>query len=432
MKKGFTLIEVLMVIVLIAILGGGSLALFSTSLEEAKFDATYKEMLQLRKALIGDLENTSVEGERVRFGYLGDLGAVPNDSQGLRALYSLPASVNPWTVDASGKIGLGWNGPYIISSTDNDFAKDAWGRDYIYSTAGTTPYLLSYGADGVAGGTGTDADISVEIPRNIRSATVTGQLIQSGSVYNGSAYVELFYPASDGTGTMNTEVATLSSGGMGRFTFSNVPFGVRSVKISIPDITTPAIKMGPITFAVDNENYFIKSNFLEINPDYDAVLGNCNSIGNMTFVPGSFTIYEDDNGTGSPSDDIHRIKFKINIERSFSVNGLYTWNNGTASGGKGQKLVSVGIGGVVYGCMGALAAVVGNPINRNFVGCDNNASGNTKQLNEDDGGDGINLDFESAWGIASGQNIPVFMDVLDSTGITRVDFHLGCDRIVAE
>src|SRR6478609_5004539 len=98
MKKGFTLIEVLMVIVLVGVLGAGSLSIFNNTLDEAKFDATYKEMLQIRKALIGDLENTSVEGERIRFGYLGDLGAVPNDSQGLRALYSQPTSVSGYGV----------------------------------------------------------------------------------------------------------------------------------------------------------------------------------------------------------------------------------------------------------------------------------------------------------------------------------------------
>lgn len=428
MKKGFTLIEILMVIILVAVLGGGSLTLFTSSIDEARFDATYKEMLQLRKALIGDLENTSVEGERVRFGYLGDLGAVPTGSQGLQALYSQPASVGAWTVDSTGKIGVGWNGPYIISSTDNDFAKDAWGRDYIYSTAGTTPYLLSYGSDGVAGGTGAAADISIEIPRNIRTATVTGQLIQSGSVYNGSAHIEMYYPTSDGLGTMTSQVVTLSSGGMGQFTFSSVPFGVRSVKVSIPDISTPAIKMGPITFAVDNENFFIRSNFLEINPDYDAVLGNCNSISNVSFVTGSFGKIDEDNPGND--NDLYRVYFKINIDRSFSVNGVYIWNNG--SGTKERRLERLGIGGVVYGCMGGLEAVVGNPINRNFQTCADNASGKSRQLQEDDGGDGINLEFESAWGLASGTDIPVFMDFQGVDDITYVDFRLGCDLIRAQ
>lgn len=54
--------------------------------------------------------------------------------------------------------GEGWDGPYLKKP---EMIKDPWGRTYVYArTSGDPPYTIgSYGADGMAGGTGEDKDI---------------------------------------------------------------------------------------------------------------------------------------------------------------------------------------------------------------------------------------------------------------------------------
>ncbi len=69
--------------------------------------------------------------------YQKDIGEFPND---LEALVSNPGVA-------------GWKGPYLRHGAP----LDAWGRPYIYKMV---PEILSFGADGVPGGKGPNADIS--------------------------------------------------------------------------------------------------------------------------------------------------------------------------------------------------------------------------------------------------------------------------------
>ena len=82
----------------------------------------------------------------------------------LQGLYRYKADVGSFPPEARGLAGLtsdaesaGWRGPYI-----RNLPKDPWGHDYIYKFPGfdSEPEILSYGADGVPGGEGPNADIS--------------------------------------------------------------------------------------------------------------------------------------------------------------------------------------------------------------------------------------------------------------------------------
>lgn len=80
--------------------------------------------------------------------YLVDLGRYPSESEGLEALVTAPDGA------------AGWDGPYL---RDGEVPQDPWGRPYLYRLS---PDLLSasvfsYGADGVEGGDGENADIGV-------------------------------------------------------------------------------------------------------------------------------------------------------------------------------------------------------------------------------------------------------------------------------
>jgi general secretion pathway protein G len=72
-----------------------------------------------------------------------DVGRFPTTEEGLDALVTKPASAN------------GWNGPYLKGGVPND----PWGKPYKYALSAGNVDLLSYGADGAAGGDGENADI---------------------------------------------------------------------------------------------------------------------------------------------------------------------------------------------------------------------------------------------------------------------------------
>jgi general secretion pathway protein G len=78
--------------------------------------------------------------------YKLDTGTFPPTDQGLNAMRVQPSGMDQW------------HGPYLTK----DVAKDPWGHAYVYKFPGDhgdEPDIVSYGADGQPGGTGTDADI---------------------------------------------------------------------------------------------------------------------------------------------------------------------------------------------------------------------------------------------------------------------------------
>ena len=82
--------------------------------------------------------------------YYTDCGQYPSEAQGLIALWEKPVLA---------PIPLKWDGPY----TDRRIPKDPWGNDYIYKKPGekNLPFtIISYGADSMTGGEGSNADIN--------------------------------------------------------------------------------------------------------------------------------------------------------------------------------------------------------------------------------------------------------------------------------
>lgn len=134
-KRGFTLIEIMVVIVILALLA----ALVGPKLigrtDDAKIGTTKTQIKQLETALkLYKLDN----------------GAYPSTDQGLNALVTKPTvGIIPKNYKEGG---------YLESK---QVPKDGWGNDYIHVSPGEHgDYdLCSYGADGVKGGEGKNADI---------------------------------------------------------------------------------------------------------------------------------------------------------------------------------------------------------------------------------------------------------------------------------
>lgn len=135
-RNGFTLIEMLIVISIIGLLA----ALIAPKLLNHYAAAK-------RTKAVADINTLSTAIEV----YSLHNGKPPTTEQGLKALVQKPA-VEP--------IPQKWiEGGYLKQKT---IPKDPWGHDYVYISPGLNDPdfdIMSYGSDGVAGGTGNAADI---------------------------------------------------------------------------------------------------------------------------------------------------------------------------------------------------------------------------------------------------------------------------------
>jgi len=134
--RGFTLIEMLVVITVIAILAGLVGPMVFRNVGDAKVTAAKAQLELLSLAL-----------EQYRL----DNDYAPSTAQGLEALRTAPQG-EPQPRN--------WRGPYLRKPVP----LDPWGHPYVYRSPGEhNPYdLFSLGRDGRDGGTGEDADIGRE------------------------------------------------------------------------------------------------------------------------------------------------------------------------------------------------------------------------------------------------------------------------------
>jgi len=133
MKSGFTLVELLVVIMIIALLASMVAPNIFNKLDDAQRKTAYSQLSNL---------STALDSFRL------DFGRYPTTEEGLDIL-----SVKKSTLKK-------WNGPYLTKKLKTD----PWDNDYVYKIPGKdgNEYeLLSYGADGKEGGEGKNADISV-------------------------------------------------------------------------------------------------------------------------------------------------------------------------------------------------------------------------------------------------------------------------------
>lgn len=139
-QSGFTLLEMLVVLVIIGLLAG----LVGPKL----FSKVDTSKVQTAKAQIKMLKGT-LETFRL------DMGRFPTTEEGLAILNNPPTDP---------QLKAKWHGPYL----DEDLPPDPWGNPYQYSIPGShnQPFALySFGADGKRGGEGIDADIGYLPPQ---------------------------------------------------------------------------------------------------------------------------------------------------------------------------------------------------------------------------------------------------------------------------
>ena len=134
-RGGFTLIEILVAVSLMAILAGAMAPMALRNIRAGKIRATQERMDEVLYALVGDPANG-------QFGYVGEMGGVPGDLTDLNDPTGLPG----YAIDANDGVGYGWNGPYAprIAAPATPVV-DAWNRAFQYD--GVNAQLTSAGPD---------------------------------------------------------------------------------------------------------------------------------------------------------------------------------------------------------------------------------------------------------------------------------------------
>ena len=134
-RSGFTLLELVVVIIVLGLLAGIVAPQIINRVSEAKSTTARTQIELLSVALDG---------------YRLDNGSYPTTEQGLAALRDKPTRA---------PVPANWRGPYLRKAVP----VDPWGRAYLYRAPGEKNPgafdLESLGRDGKAGGEGEDADV---------------------------------------------------------------------------------------------------------------------------------------------------------------------------------------------------------------------------------------------------------------------------------
>lgn len=125
---GFTMVEMLMTISLIAVLSGVATVQFIDYRKEAKTAVTNKKLGELREAINGNPELIA-NGQYVKPGFIVDTGTVPT------ALSDLASQGSFSSFDMYEK--RGWRGPYVNTNPGGDttWSQDAWGTAFSYGAS---------------------------------------------------------------------------------------------------------------------------------------------------------------------------------------------------------------------------------------------------------------------------------------------------------
>ncbi len=216
--RGFTLIELVIVILVLGVMATVAVMKLTPSIETARFEQTKQELDQLVHAIAGR-PDVYQDGARSDFGFVGDNGVMP------ASLDDLVQNPGGWST---------WDGPYIESGlSGNDFKNDAWNKAYVYSDSA----IVSTGS-----GTSISRIIAAAglLSNTVRGIALDANSTAPGALYRDSLRIELLFP--DGSGNLATAAAIPNNDGS--FIFAGIPIGNHTLRaIYIPDSDTLSIPL---------------------------------------------------------------------------------------------------------------------------------------------------------------------------------------------
>ena len=187
-QRGVTLLELLVVLMILSLILTAAVKTWDVTLERGRAETTSKKLGQLATAITGDRDYI-IAGRRADFGFVGDMGRLPNS---LAELTVSPPILPPESSR--------WRGPYLRSTFNQSadgYRIDGWGDSIIYNR--DSLFLRSYGGRGLADQTRWQTVrllfTSNEMTRNDVSGTVLDVrgLPPPDTLLN-TLVVSLFYP----------------------------------------------------------------------------------------------------------------------------------------------------------------------------------------------------------------------------------------------
>ncbi len=200
--RGIAAIGVMVIIVVLAVAVTIAVPLFIQNNQVDKVNITKNKLIKIKEAIIGNPEKM-VERSRASFGFVGDIGILPDNLMQLRTGSGLP----PFQLQNN--VWFGYRGPYLKSDSD---LKDAWGNDIIYTVSSISGVLSidirSNGNPDIA-----DDDIFESIRETDFQNYVSGKIINKVSKSIKTDYtgpMDVYYP--DGTNNLALKTIQISSG----------------------------------------------------------------------------------------------------------------------------------------------------------------------------------------------------------------------------
>ncbi len=241
--KGFSMLEMIIVIGIIAILATLITPLAVNYVSQKRYNVCNEELIIIKQAIVGNPDLIE-GGTRSSYGFVGDLGRLPANLLDLTTSSSMTYS---W--QNSSNIWYGWRGPYL-----NEI-KDPWGNDYNYTNnwPGGNPnfqnlppilYIIwSSGQDGISGNTD---DVSISIRADEAFSMISGNTMDTCAAGFAFTGIQVFYPIFNSVaGT--TAINTLQTSPHYNIQTA-IPIGIRYISVGNPAMNKLIyINNGPLT-----------------------------------------------------------------------------------------------------------------------------------------------------------------------------------------